>query len=704
MLRSFYKKFSLDNLQNDRPKGQIATILILIMVVVLILILTTVNLGQLSISSTNLLNVADSASLYMASQLASRGNQISYSLQHSNADDCGPLSACTRGGFGGLFGAIIGAIIAVVIIVVSWGYATPAVVAAYGSYFGGAVIAAGAIGGAVGGAVGAKTAGTSVLQGAFTGLMIGAAIGAGVSSIVAAPATGAGAGGAGSTVTLEGGYTGTMVQGASDVGVGIGGSTPVVLPGSTSAAAGAGVLGTSPLVGASLAGLSTASSIYNAYVSDQNQAAAFAAASQMLNGLPDYDMVRESVFLQVFSQTVDDPNKDTDADDLNGNGDTADKVSHFLTWWGGRVNYLKGIIPPLQSITSAFFKNALPAFNSDIAKELSVTQEFGYGDSDNPSPQIIGRLSKEGNIAKVGQALKTSFSDPQADGSFDSVVSGFNNFKSISEQLSAIDINQLTANWQTYIGNFYNSHYGESIDGKTVTDYYHKLEDTKNVLKDWKKQIVDRRNALPLCKIGALYYSGGDSGVDSCQPCYFSTYCANDCIIKDGPDMSPVPCKLGFTLQGASLDYNIDDEITPALNDIDALVSRISNFQEDIFRYVKEMQDTYAAHESGYGGLNPATYNWTDSRGAHSVKAQVSDYQLARTITTESGGSWSKTVCIRLVDYSGTASVEITRQDPQSKDLKSGKVSLGMWNPFFNGIIKKKSGSSYSYNTVSLAQ
>jgi len=656
MISSFYKKFSLNNLGNDRPNGQIATILILIMVVVLIFILTTVNLGQLSISSTNLSNVADSASLYMASQLASRANQISISLRNS----CGNPLECCSSGWGWLSWIFVGVVV-IIVTVATWGYGTPY------------VIAAATAAGAAAGVVAASFAGTSVLQGALQGAIMGAAIGGGAT---AGAEIGAGAGASGLS-------PGEVVGLAEMQATGLANELGVAAASQIAAYTTAGII-----VGGSLA---TGTSLYNAYVADQNQAAAFAAASRMLNGLPAYDLVRESVLLQVFSQTVDDPNKDIDSDDLNGNGDVNEKVSHFLYWWGGRASYLKGVIPTLRNITSAFFKGTLPNFSSEISKELVVTEEPGYWGSDDPAPQIIGRLSNEGNIAKVAQGLNASFWDPNSADSFVSVVSGFNAFIGLAGSIADLDIDQLTSNWQTYISNFYNTDAGQIVNGKIVTDFYHQLGDLKNVLLGWKIQIIDKRNQLPSCKTGTF---GGEECGDSCQPCYFSTYCSNDCLITDPPeDASPVPCKLDFTLTGASLDSNIDDEVTPALDDIDALIPLISNFQNAILQYVKDMQNTYAAHESGYGGLNPATYSWTDSRGAHSVKVQVGSYQLAKTIETSSSNGWSKTTCIRLANYSDNGSnswVEITRQDPQSKDLKSGRVSLGMWNPFFSGMIKKK--------------
>jgi ABC-type cobalt transport system substrate-binding protein len=151
MLSGFYKKFSLDNLKKDKPCGQISTLLILMIVVILIMILTTVNLGQLSLSTTNLSNVADSSAMYLASQLATRSYALYKSLGNSTCK-------CQSGGFGGLLGAIIGAVIAIVITYVTAGTGGPAAWA---------VVAAAAAGGAVGGAAGAAYSGTSVFKEQF---------------------------------------------------------------------------------------------------------------------------------------------------------------------------------------------------------------------------------------------------------------------------------------------------------------------------------------------------------------------------------------------------------------------------------------------------------------------------------------------------------------------------------------------------------
>ena len=680
MLSNFYKKFSLGNLKKDKPSGQISTLLILMIVVILIMILTTVNLGQLSISTTNLSNVADSSALYLASQLATRSYSLYKALGNSTKQ-------CQSAGLASLVFAVILAVVAVVITVVSWGA---------GGAPAWALVAAGAAGGAVGGTVGAAYAGTSILQGAIQGLMIGAAIGSGAGS---GAATGAEAGASNLTAEEVIGLAEMQATGlANEAGV-----------------AAASKIATYSAIGATSGGtLAVASSSYNAYVADQNQSAAIAAASQSLNGLPDYDLYRESIFLQVFSQTVDDPNKDTDTRDLDGDGKIDEKISHFLYYWDDRIKYLKGVIPTLKSITDNFVNGTLEDFKDYIQNEIEGTADESYDSEGMPTTSYTpGMLSKigagenitqNGSIAEVAEALDVEFWDSQSEASLDSIISGFNDFISEAEAIQALDLDRLTANWQTYIKNFYNEDAGTTTeDGATITDYYSTLGEVKGYLEDWQTEIVEGRNALPSCEMGSLF-SEPESGGSSCEPCN-STYCANDCIVSSGQDKSPIPCKFNFTSKGGTLDYAVDDEITSALNDIDALISKISDFQDAIKQYAQDMENAYVAIESGYGGLNPATYSWTDSRGDHSIKAEVGNYQLASTITTESGSWLKKTICIHMVNYSddGTNSwVQITRQDPKSKDVKSGKVSLGMWNPFFSGTITRKGKASYSYDNVGL--
>ena len=191
MLRYLEKITSLKNLSRARPSGQIATLLMLVMVGVLVMIMVTVNLGKVSNTATSLSNAADSAALYLASQLATKSTQLYQGLGNET-------EKCHKGGFMAMFLAIIIAIIIVVVCIMF-----PAILPAMFTVVNaaGATVAstmtlmvAGALGGAVGGALGGAIAGTGVLSGAIQGAMIGAAIGSAagaISSAVAASQTAA---------------------------------------------------------------------------------------------------------------------------------------------------------------------------------------------------------------------------------------------------------------------------------------------------------------------------------------------------------------------------------------------------------------------------------------------------------------------------------------------------------------------------------
>jgi len=696
MLNTFYKKFSLENLKKDKSSGQIATLLILIIVVVLIMVLVTVNLGQLSLSSTSLSNVADSAALSLASQLSSRANAISKSLVKA----CGDAFECCSTSWGFLSWLII-TVVVIIVTVATWSYGTPA------------VIACATAAGAAAGVIASALAGTSIVQGALQGAMIGAAIAGGAE---------AGAGmSAGSGLFTESGVeaaTAALAAGGGDAAGEAAFALAVSLPGA--------------IAGGTLA---VGSTLYNASVAEQNQSAAFSAASRALSGLPDYDRFRESVILQAFSQTVDDPNCEKvngeckDPDDLNTNGIVDEKVSHFFYYWEARRKQVIAVIPLLTSATRTFYQTTLPVYRdyiNSLTTAIAACEEC---------PLVTGMLSRQedpagedGSITKVARALEPPFWDPHSKGSFEQIVNGFKTFvKEYDDTMQLLTIDQLTSSWQTYIQTYYSDNYGQPVldedgnpvldeDGnpKTITDVYHTIETVKNTLAGastgWKDQIKNKRNLLEKCTLGTW-------DEDVCQPCGAGPFCANECIVIQPPKTSPIPCKLDYTPDGGQLilDSTINDEITPVVEDdgdIDKLVKKLSDLQKDIKQYVDDMWAIYNNNLINNSGFLPAVYKWNDSRcpdpniACHSVTVTVGAYKVPRTAKTTSSNGWSEKTCIRLADSSdnGTnCNVTITREGPSNKELKSGRVSLGVWNPFISGKITKKGKAAYSYNSVRLA-
>ncbi len=405
MLRYLEEITSLKNLSCARPSGQIATLLMLVMVGVLVMIMVTVNLGKVSNTATSLSNAADSAALYLASQLATKSTQLYQALDYDT-------EKCQKGGFLSLILAIVVAIIAIVVAFFVFGPAGVGFIQFLAQNMM-TVMIAGAIGGAIGGAAGGAIAGTGVLQGAIQGAMIGAAIGSAASAIgtAVAPATtsmsmvggtmmetslasqlgligpttttiavgpagvssGIGVSGAAGAIGEASGVAGALGGGASGAsagasGVAGGGINAAIAASTTTPAAHAAMLQSAAKAAMNVLGVGA--KFYNESVDQKMTFAAISAAAKSTQNLPEKDRYRENVFLQALSQTVDDPRdtkdagvcQDKDGDgvmkcdpyDSDGDGNKKETVPYFQYWWDRRMEAFKSIIPKLKNRTNDF--------------------------------------------------------------------------------------------------------------------------------------------------------------------------------------------------------------------------------------------------------------------------------------------------------------------------------------------------------------
>ncbi|MCX7661120.1 MAG: hypothetical protein N2Z79_00365, partial [Candidatus Omnitrophica bacterium] len=97
---------------------------------------------------------------------------------------------------------------------------------------------------------------------------------------------------------------------------------------------------------------------------------------------------------------------------------------------------------------------------------------------------------------------------------------------------------------------------------------------------------------------------------------------------------------------------------------------------------------------SEVGGYNPVTYEWKDSRGNHAVIAEVDKFKIPRLIRKKSGGWWRNKKCIILIHHTQNVTVTVTRKDPAGKAVGTGGL-LGKWNPYYGGVIKRKSVAKF---------
>lgn len=704
-MTAFLKKTtSLNNLKSASRAGQIATLLILMIVGLLILILVTVNIGQVSVTNTSLSNTADSAVLSLASQLSTRA-----SMTYHNLGD--KMKKTARTGALGVVLAVVLAIITVATLGASSPYTVPA------------AIAAGAIGGAVGNVAvqGSCTWGT-VGTGALQGAIIGAAIGGGAAQLGTSGATvgGTGVGAPSSTLALELVDLGFISPAEMAITV----PTGVTIITSSTIGATAGVT------------LAAGSNLYNTSVSERAVAKALSEAHKAVNGLMDYDRFRESVFLQALTQ-VDDPNKEKDdgkytyidasgqkltidcEKDLNSDGQSDDEIPRFYKWWDSRVKDLKAIVPVLKGIIEGYFNGPFADFRN--FSEVQYTQQCQtYGDPEGGSATscTFGPLCRQeledsdGVIIKLlrdldaagqgitdaqgkkiwqpmpnkqdllqqsncscGQGNEDEDEDeddnccPPLPGmdNIDGIIDNLHDFVETFDALKSQGSQVMTSTYQSWKNWFYdeslhpNGDIPESIaideqdtESEKDTDYYIQFKKVSDELETLKQAIITKRTFLPNCSY------------------------QDDAVIG-------YPCKDVSRGDWATSNADLNDEFNAALNAIEELRARVDNFRVQLENFADAMEAAYANanFKTKYGGVNPVTYKWNDSRGEHSVSVETGPYKLPYVQKIKRGDWLIGKTTFYLRNYSDGGSstwVRITRRDPANKD--SGIA--GMWNTYIN--------------------
>lgn len=708
----------------EKSSGQIATLLMLILVTVLIFILVTANLGQISINTTVLANAADAAALSLASQLSTRSRVMSDALKNAcnNRTQC-----CRKCGWLGIILAIIFVIIAIIITIITWGYtywlipiAAAAGAAGYGMgnviiHGSGSEVSSYLIAHLLGGVIGAalstllmdKETREVVLEGMIQGFVIGAAIGAAVVTLGQAlcPAVGAGGGTAGT-----GGAT--IVQGSVTTVVPAGGAVPggvTLISGSVITAAGGTIVAggiAATAIAALGIGLSVAGPVYNYYIYAKDIAAAFQAAADALNGLPEYDRYREGVFLSVLPQVIDDPTTVQDINDMDGDGDVDEKIPRFFALWNDRMGEYSALVSNLESITTTFVNVDLASFESYLRSAFPVSTSTSLGSastefsrqeiegSDGKVIDLMRRLyqndawitSTYGPTYSLGPAMSLIYEPgptlaqvqcyegggctvPPGSDEVDDVISKMSEFLGWAGDLKQQSIPILATTWQTWVPELY--------DTSTIVDYYDVLGETVN----------GDLTSYPLI-YGIQYWK--DNVLEGKRQDYKD--------LADG--------RLPRPFSSSDLPYPVNNsEFLGVQNSLNTLISQINTFRNASQAYYNAMTIAYSSLTiATLSGANPVVYSWGDSRGSHSITVEVGPFKLARM---EKSGSCKKFVgkqCLKLKDYTdaGRCWVKITRQDPTNQPVGSGRVGFGWWNPFSSGTITKTGRVYYSYDRVGL--
>ncbi len=497
--------------------GQVATFLLLMIVAALIFVMMTANLGQVSLAATRVANAADSSSLLLGSQLATKSRVLGETLGSKGSP---AKQKCTSGG--GMLGPILAIIIAIIAIVAQ----QYELFAFLGTILGattatGMAMTAGAIGGAVGGAIGGGITGggQGALVGAIQGAITGASIGYGM---------GSGAG-------MGGDFFGTAVAGVADA---------VFVPSAVGAAVGA----------TAGAALSAGSNLYSGSVMDQMREDAIGAAGKKLSGLPEYDRIRETVVQRALMQTVDDPTKIQDnyqgCPDSDEDGNTTEMVPFFQVWWACRTKGIQAVVPVLTSLTQDFLNGPLATFESAAKAAMTPPagalsrREFEKDASgtgvDGAVVELARALTNKGFALKFWQpgpdpvALdtwnKTDCETCQPPSGFDEVDFAIDTFHDIVDAssgqgdkpgLKGQPIDRVVNTWQTWLKLFYNPAANERGDFYDVLGVIvnggNEIKGGADVtgMNAWKTEIETIRKGLPQC---TYIYSVCDGSDPLCVP------------------------------------------------------------------------------------------------------------------------------------------------------------------------------------------
>jgi hypothetical protein len=133
---------------------------------------------------------------------------------------------------------------------------------------------------------------------------------------------------------------------------------------------------------------------------------------------------------------------------------------------------------------------------------------------------------------------------------------------------------------------------------------------------------------------------------------------------------------------------------------LDELATELEAFRPAARAMHDELQTIFASVGAAFGGVNPITYRWADSRGNHHVQVEASNFKIPAIKKKKKGNFFAGKLCMTLsnsTDDGRNTWVKVTRQDPPNR-----AAGLWQWNPF-SGAVTKRACVRYSHENVGLA-
>ncbi len=707
MLRNFYQNTSLRNIFNSHPSGQITTLLVLIMVIMLIFVLVTVNMGRVSLQATYLANAADSAGLALASQLGTKAQQLYKAM--------GKIEDCKRVSWLPMIFAIIGAVIAVIVTFGGAATTLPALFAACAANLGNMAITIGvaALGGTIGGMAGAAAGGTSIREGAVTGLAVGIAVGcafiaAGSMVTITSPGASVNAGSSAKVLTAGGKTVAGNLLIDSEIGYtcAVVTSTGQIVSGVVVSAVADTLLTAS--LGLAAVGIAAGNKLYEYNKQVQATEDFYSDLQKNLAGMGEYERFREGTFFAALIQVVDDPrstsyDKEVDCDgdgkrdigdplDTDGDGDLGEEIPCFQYSWYKRTEEIRMNFSELRDRIELFFSTTMKDFSDFV-----ISQIYNGGPLDRQAYVTPGDPAHaDGTLVTWAKALEeknaglypgnkninvTFFKSGDAD----DVVGISENYNGTSWEEFYYDDIDAVVKELVGIANYGNGLYaGLSLEqlANSWEDWIEVFDDNDDTNKgDFYDELLIFLNGGPdFLGIGHWPDEMQKIRVEKLLPCLIGS-CADP-----SREICNPACRLG-DLAGkipGSIDYDQEDEFTPARDVVNEVYDKIFEFRNDTRTFRKDL-DRIAGKDVTVPDF--VTYKWHDERGDHAITVET-HFQVPRIKKYKKNESWGglvKDVCVGIVPQYDTPTVSINRQ---YSDINRQIGILGKWNPF-RGTIKK---------------
>ncbi|MDD5004883.1 MAG: hypothetical protein PHS93_00025 [Candidatus Omnitrophica bacterium] len=432
-----------------------------------------------------------------------------------------------------------------------------------------------------------------------------------------------------------------------------------------------------------------------------------------INSLGDRDAYREGTFLTALSQLVDDPNMTPsdlvvdcgsgpvtggDPCDSDGDGDTQESVPRFQFWWDRRIFELKQSLGTIFEGIKRFWdqdnNGAMPVFNTFLKNDAMAFLNRGELDcAANPGPivELFSTLENHGidvsfwqpgptleqwnNWVNSNENCEDESCSPMPDFGYDEVDYTMDTFKEFTRTVDAIqqqDLEAIASSWGFWMDWFYDpAQTAPASEGPYYALFDMILDGVPDTgfqegLYSWLYVIQSIRNNLPDCTYGA------------------------EGIIN-------APCK-------TSIDADMEDEFAVAEAEIHYMIDRLEAFKVDIQTLYNDIDQAYANLNVSqeFGGINPVSYTWVDSRGQHSVQIQLpANFKIPsiRSFRQSSGwGDLSYKTCFQLENYNDDGSttwVRVRRTDPSEKQVGV----LGLWK---TGVIERTAHAAFDQNPNSV--